>query len=466
LTGRNAGELARLRAEVQNLRQKKAGGEALIAGPGRITSDPIQQTALEAFLHFTGWSHASIRVIAERIAGQPVRVGRRVQAKRPPAGAKRHVEPELQLLDRHPLLDALRDPNPIMVHWSLMFITVAGLELAGRYYWWLTTEKDRVQIWPLPPQWVRPEHDEDKLYARYVVTPAHTGRLFTLPPEEVLHFYYPSPGDPYLGAISPLWAQSRAVSADEAIVESQARTFSNGAHPGLAIIVGRHPDAQGTPGQRPVLNKVQRDQLITAIKQMYGGVVNYNEPLILDGLIEDVKPISTNPKELDYLNSSVTSKGRITQGFGVNPIVMGEIQGANRASAVAASEHLNEYTINPKAVLLSQVMTAWFREYFADPELEVFIEKAVASDVDAKRADLQQLIGAQAITLDELRKAHGLPPLKTGGEVLVSPGAQQPMEGVAGLNARQTFPGLEEGGRGNLAETARGGGAVFRNGTH
>lgn len=389
--------------------------------------------AREQERHNTGWVYSSIRAIASRISGQPIRVGRKT-AKRPvPRQRALDVAPgwvkqldNIEVLERHPLLDALADPNPLHVQWSLLFLTVAGLELTGRAYWMLSEgQAGATEIWPLPASWVRPLNEPGRWNASYEVQPRHGAEPFQVPGEAMLAFSYPDPADPLYGAASPLQALAGAVSADEAITEAQRRTFAQGYWPGLAITMARNVSPSGQEGTRPILTKEQRGQILSAVREAYEGVARFGEPIILDGLIERVDKLSNSPAEMDFRDSGGYTKSRITQGFGVSPIVLGEIEGANRASATVADEHFCN-TLNPKIELLSQVMTGWFAPHYGDPDLLVWLEECRAKDVDAERADWQQAIGAGAVTRDEVRARLGLAPLgkDKGGDDLVKPAAQ------------------------------------------
>lgn len=310
------------------------------------------------YRHNTGWVYACVRAIAQRIAGQPVRLARRKQgaqggtsvgrltAKSPTLGqlpkGLQEVQSNLELIESHPLLDAIDDPNALMVRWTLLFVTAASLELTGKAYWWLFNERrDRQGKWtilPLPASWVRPKHGEKTLFAAWEIQVAEGVQPIEVPAEEIAYLYYPDPANP-LAALSPLQANARAVVADEAMAEAQRRSFAQGPWPGLAITMARNVGPQGTEGTRPILTAEQRGQILAAVKAAYAGVAAFDEPIILDGLIERVDRLSNSPREMDFTNSGKYSKSRITQGFGVNPIVLGEIEGANRASAAAADDH-------------------------------------------------------------------------------------------------------------------------------
>lgn len=407
----------------------------------------------EQLKHFVGWPYAAIKVIAQRIAGQALRIAKHVKApaqkRRPgkkewnprnplkstlPDGLK-SLNRDLEVLETHPFIEAVNRPNEIMVRFTLLFVTMASLELTGKAYWWIydapkgSAFKGRKLIWPVPSSWVEPKHTKDRLFDSYEVRVDGTSDPVTVPGNEIVYFYYPDPANP-LGAASPLQAQARSVVADEQISDAQRRVFATDLWPGLALVIGRNPDAKelgGSAGERPHLKKDQRASIIAAIKRAYQGVQKYGEPLILDGLIEDVKRVSNSPRELDFMKSGAYTKERIVQGFGVNPIVMGQVEGVNRASSAAADDHFCKTTLGPKVELISQTLTVFALPMFDDDEsLVAYLEMPQADDPDMRRADRQQLITAGALDNNALRAEEGLPPIH-GGQIAFMPAGLKPV---------------------------------------
>jgi hypothetical protein len=84
-------------------------------GPSAV---PGPWSAREQLAHFRSWVYAAVRPIAQRVAGQPVRLARRVRGGAGPGGLKGHLpdwvkalRTNLEPVERHPLLDAVSDPN-------------------------------------------------------------------------------------------------------------------------------------------------------------------------------------------------------------------------------------------------------------------------------------------------------------------------------------------------------------------
>jgi phage portal protein BeeE len=434
------------------------GGSGPPVAPAPLLPQINSANLIELEKFTGGWVYAAMRPIAQRIAGQPIRVGHKVappakpQVRRekstlPHAGPPWLPADEVDQDPSHPLLDALASPNDYLVAHSLMFVTTCSLEAAGLAYWWVDEGPDgRTTIWYLAPHWVRPElptEESDRVIKTYKVRVPGMLDEFDLDPEVVVRFHQPDLFDPFFGTISPLIAGLKAADTDHALQESQRRQFHQGASPGLILTAGVPPELSGV-GQlvRPALTKEQRAQLISAINAQYRGFTNHGNPLILDAIITDAKKMSNTPAEMDYLGGGQILQKRINQSFGVNPIITGEIEDSNRASATIAGEHFCEYTVNPLAVLMSQTMTAFFQGYYQDPGLLVWIEPARTNDPDARRADLDQLIRAEAITKNELRAEHGLDPIPEGDEWVDAPPGltvHPHPEGGAGATPADTF---------------------------
>lgn len=428
--------------------------------------------ATEQYRHFAGWPYAGIRAISQTIAHQPVRVAvhvnaeeqapqirskrakswdRRLRDKRMLPTAHKDFAEDLDILESHPLLEAIRDPNPIMVQWGLLYVTVASLEITGKAYWWVTysEEADRWFIWPIPSDWMTPNFEDGALYASWSMRTGRTSSPRTIPGNEVLFFHYPDPSNPF-GAISPMQAQARAVLADESISESQRMAFTNGIFPGSIITIGRHPDVAGSPGERPYLTADQRLQAVTEIERAYRGVRYHNKPMIADALIQDIKPFTLAPREMDFTKSGQVTKDRILQGLGVSNSIIGQSEHVNRATAVAALSNYYNQVVNPKIELMSQIMTKALGPAFArnGEKLLVFIEEAQADDMDTQIQEETLLAGHAAISVNELRTAHGKPPI-SGGDVAWMPPGQVPVpvvrEGAADASEVPTGVGDDAG---------------------
>ncbi|QDU30596.1 Phage portal protein [Anatilimnocola aggregata] len=383
---------------------------------------PAPSGARELCDHNKGWVFAAVRLIATRVAGQAINVGYRAGSL-PVRKGGNAVEP----LSSHRLLNVLSDPSDLHTQWTLMFCTVASLELTGRALWWVTSENGQDRIFHLPTHWIE---STDRRRTVWNIRPDGSTRSFPIPGEQIAHYFYPDPCDPF-GCISTLQRIADAVLADESIGTAQRAAFENGLLPGLILHAGRLPTdpVTGEQGERPILESWQRRELVSAIRNMHRGAMNAGEPLILDGLIDNITKLTSSVAEMDFLNSSKLTKAKILQGFGVSPILLGEVEGANRASATVADEIFVSNKVNPLLTLLSQAMTEWLGPLFApdDKRLTVWIEPAVAHDPELSLKRWQSAAQLGYVTPNEYRRNVLSLPNIDGGDELRE--ALEPMKG-------------------------------------
>lgn len=377
--------------------------------------------AAEQYKHFSGWSYVAIRSIASKIAGQDLFVGKVHQQVKPSRKAidlprfAKSLGTRVEPLESHPLLAAIDAPNPLMVRWSLMFSSVASLLLTGRAFWWFCETADGLQVWPIPSHWIEPA---DPLRGSWKLRPPGHAEPFEVASENVVPFVLPDPANPF-SSISPLQSQAHAVATDEAIQRCQFDSFSHGIYPQFAIRVGAPGTDPLVPASKPVLTAAQRAELVTAITKLYAGERNRHNPLILDGMIEGVDKLSLNNAEMDYLQSGNQTKARILQAFGVNPIIAGEIENANRASATVAAENFAEHSCNPLIELLSQSLTRWVAPRFTaeNQRLIIWLDPVRAHDPELQLSAYKTARANGDITPNEYRRVILNLPEIEGGDI-------------------------------------------------
>lgn len=334
-------------------------GQAIASSPGSVAGISYGRYTQSQTHHgdqygfFAGYPYAIINTIANRLAAQPIRVARMLPAGERPRRAFavrskdfvpktiQDISHRLEILPEHRIIDAIDNPNPLMVRHHLLYMTFASQEITGRGYWWMfeDPETKQDQIWPVPTHWIEPVHLPNKLFAYYRVQLPGVGEPIKVPTRQIVPFMAPDPSDPF-AALAPMQAMSRTVMTDFAFEMAQRMSMENGINPGLAIVVGKPGDYAGVGQDQMTLTNEQRQQLTDAVKRRYRGVTRFDEPMILDALIKDVKPITTNPKEMAYKESGPLIRNRLTQGWGMNPITLGEIEGVNYASSGVADHHV------------------------------------------------------------------------------------------------------------------------------
>jgi len=408
----------------------------------------------EQLRHNIGYVFSIVRTIANTIAGQPIMVGQARSGKQKWSGpgrlvnkSKQHLKQwkrrrlrerakqlrmqalipkslprrsNVKLVPDHPFNLLMARPNPLMGKFALITCTFTCLELCGVAYWWFRKVQsddgtEGLEVYPIPPNWVEPVHSGDKLFVSYKLTPEGFAIPFDVPGEEIAMFYYPDPRNPAM-PLSPMQALDRTVSVDENIEESQRRAHLNGHNPGLAVIVGKMPGQEGLQGPdvTPILTVEQRAQIVNTLNQEWRGAKNYNNPIVLDGFIKDVKKITSSIVEMDFLNSSKASKERLSQCWGVSPMILGDMQNANRAGSVVAKKHFYDIVINPRIAMFSEALTnkiaPMFDDGVRDESLLVWIESCVAVDEDYELNADTSMVDRDTMTINEWRLKRGMEP--------------------------------------------------------
>src|SRR5581483_10184159 len=148
----------------------------------------------------------------------------------------RHAPRIEQVLD-HPLLTLLQQVNPAMNAFDLWELTTLYQEVHGSAYWLLEVSPLGIPrvIWVLPAQNVTPvrKPDSPNLVDYYQYRTGAREQRF--PPEQVIHFRYPDPRDPYTAGLSPLRAcfEQAALASDYAAMKKSI--YENRARPDLIV---------------------------------------------------------------------------------------------------------------------------------------------------------------------------------------------------------------------------------------
>lgn len=414
-----------------------------------------QQEALEAF---AGWVYAAITPIVKRLSAQPIRVARKRRAsqgsekhwrtvpsskrcddKQLPVVWQKEVE-QFEMLDNHALVDLIEDPSEAFAMNQLVSLFATYLEISGRAQWIVIDVDGRTQICPAIPTTMSPDHAQG-LFANWTLRAGAASR--TIAGADVVHTWFMDPKNP-LEPYGPTQACMTAIQTDQAVEGAQNYSFKNGCNPGLLLFAGDPTQATNAQSFGPLLTSMERTQIIEAIATQHEGYRNFNRPMILDALIRDAKKLSNTPDEMAFKDSAELTKAKVFEIYGVNPIIAGHIEGANRASSAIADKHFCFNTVNPLADAISQAMTRTLGRKFAKPneKLYVWIEPAVPDDSEDRRANVDMAARYGALTLNQILSSLGYETIGPQGDVAPKPFSL--MYGEVGENDGFDYGGTSE----------------------
>lgn len=316
-----------------------------------------------------------------------------------PASAAKAARLE-EVLD-HPLLTLLARVNPQMNAFDLWELTTLYQEVQGSAYWALAFGPFGVpeEIWVLPSQNVTPKREPDSrnLVDYYSYRSGTTEQRFR--PDEVIHFRYPDPRDPYTAGLSPLRACFEQVSLTSEYSAFKAAKFANHAV----------PDAILSPDE--VLGEEERDRLEaqwnTTMRRGGSGRVVVAET----GL--RVQLLNHSMGDLAALADLRATKEDIANAFHV-PISFLTAE-TNLANLQAAEHQHMAKAIDPRLKRRDEKLNEQLVPLF-DPSGRLFLASEdpipVNREMSVKEREIDLKYGV--VTVNEVRGERGLPPVPWG----------------------------------------------------
>jgi HK97 family phage portal protein len=302
----------------------------------------------------------------------------------------------------HPLLDLLRQVNPVHNSFDLWELTTLYQEVIGCAYWLLDIDPTLgipAAIWPLPAQLVTPRRNpgSNELVDSYAYRSGASEVQFS--PREVIAFRYPDPKEPYTNGLSPLRACYEQVRLTSALGAFKTARFDNHAI----------PDALVCPDQ--VIGEEERDRLEsnwnTRLRQGGAGRVIVAESSM------KVQLLNHSMGDLAALADLQASREEIAAAFHV-PISLLTSE-TNLANLQAAEAQHGRIAIRPRLrrrdEKLNEQLVPWY-----DPTGRLFLAAS-----DPVPANQQQVLAEHALylrtgvlTVNEVRSQLGLPPVPWG----------------------------------------------------
>lgn len=325
-----------------------------------------------------------------------------------------------QVMEDHPLLELLANPNPDQDGQGLIAAAVSHLMISGNLYLERTSEDDiaRMELYALRPDRVRvipgaegwPEGYEYRvggMVRRFDVAVGRGRR-------PLLHLKRFHPVDDWYGMSSldpPAWS----IDTHAAAAKFNKALLDNSATPSGAYV---YKPAEGAPD---TLADDQYLRLKQQLEEQVQGARNAGRPLLLEGGL-DWKQLGMNLENLQFVEAKNQAAREIAFALGVPPMLLG-IPGDNTYSNYAeANRAFYRQTVIPLAQWLARALSHWFRDQLErDMRLVVDLDSITALDVE-RQALWDKVERSSFLTVNEKREALGYQPVKGGDEVYVGAG--------------------------------------------
>jgi HK97 family phage portal protein len=305
----------------------------------------------------------------------------------------------------HALLTLLQRPTApsnILNAFDLWELTTLYQEVHGSAYWLL--DNDPVlgvprNIWLLPAQNVTPRRapDSSEVVDYYLYRSGTKEQRFL--PEEIIHFRYPDPRDPYTSGLSPLRACFEQVALMSDYAALKKAKFENQALPDAII----SPD--------DVLGEEERDRLETQWNQRLrrGGAGR----VIIGETSLKVQLLQHSMGDIAALAEMSATRDDVCNAFHV-PVAYLTSQ-TNLANLMASQTQHLQLAISPRLERRDEKLNAQLVPLF-DPTGRLFLASEDPHPVDANALIQQKELDLKygVVTINEVRSERGLPPVPWG----------------------------------------------------
>lgn len=303
----------------------------------------------------------------------------------------------------HPLYRVLHDsPNLDQTAMDFFEGGVAALELRGNMHARIGRLGDRiVSLSPIARPSVRRTSSGALRYSW-----SEDGKHYDEPAENVLHVR--GFGGSPLGGLSTIAFGRQVFGVSSAAHLSAARTFRNGARPGIILSF------------KDWLKKEQRDPLEKALEDKFTGAINDGRPFIAEGG-STVQTLGFSPEDTQLLASRGFGVEEVCRFFGVPPHMVGHTEKSTSwgTGLKDQTEGFVKFALRKRLkrieqAIMKQLLTPADRA--SGIVVEFNLEGLLRGDSDGRASFYESGLRNGWTTINEVRRREGLPPVE-GGDV-------------------------------------------------
>lgn len=327
------------------------------------------------------------------------------------------------LPDTHPLVKLLIYPNELMTQYEMWELVTLQLGITGRSTWWKERNNagEIIALWPLRPDRVGPVYSDssgaDTVISGWSYLVPGTSNYQWIPRADVWMVNFPDPAGDSGGMVEglgPLQVLASEVGADNEATKFVGSMLANYGSPGMMI----HTKAS-------LNTQADVDVIKAAARQEFGGIKR-GSPGVLDA-DTTITQVGFNLQQLEFPALRKVAESRIAAAYGVPAILAGLQVGLESGIRATIAEQREYFAETTCVSYWRRYEGAWNRDIAAEMDATAVctfdmshVTALQTQDVKAKEKMLE-LFTAGAASYNDLRAAHGLPPLAAGGDRRVLP---------------------------------------------
>jgi HK97 family phage portal protein len=307
-----------------------------------------------------------------------------------------------EVLD-HPILNLLNKANPVHNAFDLWELTTLYQEVQGCAYWYLVFGPlgTPTEIWILPAQNVTPKRAPNSRAIVDFYEYRNGSAVQNFNPEQIIHFRYPDPRDPYTSGLSPLRACFEQVSLLSDYTAFKEAKFQN-----RAI-----PDAIVSPDE--VIGEEERDRLESQWNSKFrrggAGRILVAESALKVQLLNQSMGDAAAMAELGQTRQDIANAFHVPLSFLSTETNLANLQAADH-------QHMSK-AIGPRLQRRDEKLNEQLVPLF-DTTGRLFLASAdpVPADPDATFRDKDINLKYGIFTINEIRATEGYDPVPWGDQ--------------------------------------------------
>ncbi len=336
-------------------------------------------------------------------------------------------------VEEHPLLDLLKNPNPMQSKSAFFESLVAYFQIAGNSYVEAVRSNPKappMELWPLRPDKMRIIPGTLGLPAAFEFKGASASKLYPVDQitgdSNVMHMKTFHPTDNWYG-MSPIEAAVYSIDQHNESGRWNLSLLQNMGTPSGALVVKQ--DANNPSG---VLPDPQFKNLQEQIANKVAGSKNAGRVMLLEGGL-DWRQMGFNAKDMDWMEGRKMAARDVALAFGIPPIILNIPGDSTFANYKEARLSLYEDTIIPLMDMLKDELNHWLVPMFGE-DLYLEYDKDSIEALDVKRSEkFVQISSAGFLTFNEKRTLLGFEPIE-GGDTLFVPSGLVPISDAEEMN--------------------------------
>ena len=371
-----------------------------IGSPGFISwFSPSNWSKTDLLNQYRRYVYTIVSSIAENCAGLEPEMYQRIG------------QGDKQIFD-HELLTLLRRPNPMESQFQFLERHFTYMDLIGESFWYIArgvrTGKPK-ELYLLRPDLVDvvlDKQDPRGLVKGYLLSKGN-GEKTAFDKEEILHFKYPNPLNPYRG-MGAIEAAQMYIQTEEFASDWTKNSIYNAGRP------------SGILGIKGTIDEDQWEKVKRTFKDEYSGTKNAGKTM----LFKDVDGLHYQRLGMELGDIALPEIKNLTRDdimimFRVSKTMLGITDDVNRANARESKSVFIEYVIRPKVDRFMDHINAFLVEPVWGDKVYLSYKDMTSINEKDKIEEYDKGLN-KWLTINDIRKERGDKPLK-GGDYIYMP---------------------------------------------